>query len=444
MSVRDRARRTLERLVAASATERALISLASLAASIVVGVGIVLVAGRTATCGEAAFVLASPRPFGVPELFRLGFCFDPVAVFDRLFLGALGDPFSPAWDPRHPLEVRLLRPGWDPLNGRMATTLRETAVLVFTGLSVALAFRAGVFNIGTQGQLIAGALATAVAVLWASTFVAGVVGTLVLIPFGVLVGAVGGGLYGAIPGALKAYADANEVVTTIMLNFIASGVALYLVRSTFKDPTSPANQTIPLPDHALFPPLLFAPQFGFSILALLFGLLAAGGVFVLLRRTVFGYDLRASGLQPAAAEYGGVDARRTVVASMTLSGALGGIGGAVYVLMVLGKFQTNVPAYGFDGITVAILAGNNPLGVALAAFLFGVLKSGTTVVQFATDVPPQLVGVLRGLIILFVAMPEFFRLLGRRVLPRDRPGGEAVAADAGTDPTDRDEEGAAP
>ena len=424
MSVRDRARRALRRLVEASATERALISLASLAASILVGAVIVLVAGRTATCEEAAFVLATPRPFGVPELASVGFCYDPVAVFDRLFMGALGDP---------------LRPGWDPLNGRMATTLRETAVLVFTGLSVALAFRAGVFNIGTQGQLVVGALATAVAVLWAATFVAGVVGTVVLVPFGVLVGAVFGGLYGAIPGALKAYADANEVVTTIMLNFIASGVALYLVRSTFKDPASPANQTIPLPDHALFPPLLFAPQFGFSILALLFGLLAAGGVFVLLRRTVFGYDLRAGGLEPAAAEYGGVDAQRTVVASMTLSGALGGIGGAVYVLMVLGKFQTDVPAYGFDGITVAILAGNNPLGVALAAFLFGVLKSGTTVVQFATDVPPQLVGVLRGLIILFVAMPEFFRLLGRRVLPRDRAGGDAVAADGGSEPNGTDD-----
>ena len=424
MSVRDRARWALRRLVEASATERALISLASLAASILVGAVIVLVAGRTATCEEAAFVLATPRPFGVPELASVGFCYDPVAVFDRLFMGALGDPLSP---------------GWDPLNGRMATTLRETAVLVFTGLSVALAFRAGVFNIGTQGQLVVGALATAVAVLWAATFVAGVVGTVVLVPFGVLVGAAFGGLYGAIPGALKAYAGANEVVTTIMLNFIASGVALYLVRSTFKDPTSPANQTIPLPDHALFPPLLFAPQFGFSILALLFGLLAAGGVAVLLRRTAFGYDLRAGGLQPAAAEYGGVDAQRTVVASMTLSGALGGIGGAVYVLMVLGKFQTNVPAYGFDGITVAILAGNNPLGVALAAFLFGVLKSGTTVVQFATDVPPQLVGVLRGLIILFVAMPEFFRLLGRRVLPRDRAGGDAVAADGGSEPNGTDD-----
>jgi simple sugar transport system permease protein len=417
VSLRDRGLDALERLVAASAVERALISLASLVASVLVGVVIVLVAGRTTTCEQAAFVLANPQPFGAPQLFRVGFCYDPVAVFDRLFLGALGDPLSP---------------GWDPLNGQMAATLRETSVLVFTGLSVALAFRAGVFNIGTQGQLVVGALATALCVLWASALVSGLVGTILLIPFGIVVGAVFGGLYGAIPGALKAYADANEVVTTIMLNFVASGVALYLVRAVFKDPNSPANQTVPLPEYALFPPLLFDSQFGFSVLALLFGLVAAGGVYALLRRTVFGYDLRASGIQPPAAEYGGVDAKRTVVASMALSGALGGIGGAVYVLMILGKFQTGVPAYGFDGITVAILAGNNPLGVGFAALLFGVLKSGTTVVQFATDVPPQLVGVLRGLIILFVAMPEFFRLLGQRTLSRDRTRSEAVAADGGT------------
>jgi simple sugar transport system permease protein len=417
VSRRDRALDALERLVEASAAERALVSLASLVASILVGVVIILVAGRTTTCEQAAFVLANPRPFGAPELFRVGFCYNPVAVFDSLFLGALGDPFEP---------------GWDPLNRQMASTLRETSVLVFTGLSVALAFRAGVFNIGTQGQLVVGALATAVSVLWASALVSGLVGTVLLVPFGVVVGAAFGGLYGAIPGALKAYADANEVVTTIMLNFVATGLALYLVQEVFS-PGGDASRTAPLPEYALFPPLLFDSRFSFSVLALLFGFVAAGGVYVLLSRTVFGYDLRASGIQPSAAEYGGVDAKRTVVASMTLSGALGGIGGAVYVLMVLGRFQSNVPAYGFDGITVAILAGNNPLGVGFAALLFGVLKSGSSVVDIATNVPPELVGVLRGFIILFVAMPEFFRLLGRRAFPRDRTPGETVAADGGED-----------
>jgi simple sugar transport system permease protein len=113
---------------------------------------------------------------------------------------------------------------------------------------------------------------------------------------------------------------------------------------------------------------------------------------------------------------------------MALSGALAGVGGAVWVLMVAGRFTAAVPALGFDGITVSILAGNNPLGVVPAALLFGVLKSGSLAVQLETGVPKQLVGVLRGLIILFVAMPEFFRLLGKRFATPDR---EPVATDGG-------------
>jgi simple sugar transport system permease protein len=404
VSAADRVRQVLSRLATASAIERILISTAALLLSVFIGAVLVLVAGRMTTCtaGEAVYY------------FGTGFCYDPVVVFDRLFLGALGDPLSGGWSP----------------NGQFAVTLRETTLLIFTGLSVALAFRAGIFNIGTQGQLVVGALATALGVLWASSLVSGVVGTVVLIPFGLLVGAVGGGLYGAIPGLLKAYADANEVITTIMLNFIATGVALYLVSGVFKDPESAANQTVPLPEFAQFPAVLFGARQDFSLVALAFGLLALGALYYVLEHTAFGYDVRTSGVQPEAAEYGGVDAKRTVVASLTLSGALGGIAGAMYVMMVLGTFQTGIPSYGFDGITVSILAGNNPLGVGIAALLFGVLKSGTTVVQFATDVPPQLVGVLRGLIILFVAMPEFFRLLARG-LPGTGRKPEAAATDGG-------------
>jgi simple sugar transport system permease protein len=402
VSAADRARRVLERLVAASAVERVLISSAALLLSILLGAILVLVAGRMTTCapGDAVYYVG------------VGFCYDPVVVFDRLFLGALGEPF---------------RGGWSP-DGQFSVTLRETTLLLFTGLSVALAFRAGIFNIGTQGQMVVGGLATAVLMLWAASLVSGPLGTVVLIPFGVLVGALFGGLYGAIPGLLKAYADANEVITTIMLNFIATGVTLYLVGGVFKDPDSAANQTVPLPEYAQFPTVLFGGRQDFSLVALAFGVIAIGGLYYLLEHTAFGYDIRTSGLQPDAAEYGGVDAKRTIVASLTLSGAFGGVAGAMYVMMVLGTFQSGVPSYGFDGITVSILAGNNPIGVGVAALLFGVLKSGTTVVQFATDVPPQLVGVLRGLIILFVAMPEFFRLVGRRVT---RSESEAVATDGG-------------
>jgi simple sugar transport system permease protein len=445
--LRTRIREGVVRLGRASATERITLSFAALALSIAVGTVLILVAGRVTTCQTAAFTLTHPTPLGLPRLFSVGFCFDPIQVFDRLFLGALGDPIQEDWqlltvglDPFvFYFDLNPFAADYSPLNAQMAVTLRQTTVLVFTGLSVAVAFKAGIFNIGSQGQLVVGGLATAVTLLAAEGPVVGalgegVVASLVLVPLGVLVGALFGAGYGAIPGALKAYAEANEVITTIMLNFVASGVVFFVVSNYFRNPDSQAVETAPLSSASAFSPLLFEPRDDFSLVALVFGVALMGTLYYLLTQTSFGYDVQTSGIQPEAAEYGGVDAKRTVVASMALSGAFAGIGGAVYVMMILGKYQTGVPAFGFDGITVSILAGNNPLGVGFAAFLFGTLKSGSTVVQFATDVPPQLVAVLRGLIILFVAMPEFFRLVGRRITPsrgRERTGAEAVAADGG-------------
>ena len=405
-SWREVARRRLIAMGRTSVGERVLIAASALLLSILLGTVIVFVAGLLATCRDPVLTIGGST-----------LCYDPFYVFDRLFLGALGDPFAG---------------GWSPLNPQFALTLRETSVLVFTGLSVALAFRAGIFNIGTQGQLVIGGLVSALSVLWAAPYVLGGVGAYLLLPLGLLAGAVGGGAYGAIPGALKAYAEANEVITTIMLNFVAVLVARYLVSGPFTDPNSQANQTPPLPEVSQFPSVIFDPRTDFSLLALLLALAFVAGLSYLLTATALGYDLRTAGIQPAAAEYGGVDAARTVVSSLTLSGAIGGVGGAVYVLMTVGGFQTGVPSYGFDGITVSILAGNNPIGVFFAALLFGVLKSGSTVVAFATNVPPQLVGVLRGLIILFVAMPEFFRLLAKG-LPGVGSKPEAVATDGGDD-----------
>lgn len=390
-----RADRALGRLVDASTLERLLISLAALVLSVVVGALVILVAGWVATCRTPVFAVQ-----GVGS-----FCYDPASVYYTLFMGAI----------------------WPPYN--IAITLKETTLLLFTGLSVAVAFRAGLFNIGTQGQLVLGALGTALAVLWVAPVVpAGIVGALILIPVGLLVGAAVGGFWGAIPGALKAYADANEVITTIMLNFVASGVAFTLVSEVFKDPGSQTVQTRAVPGFARLQPVLFDAT-DFSLLALVGGLVLAGFIYWLLNGTTFGYDLRTSGVQPEAAEYGGVDSKRMTVSSMTLSGALGGIGGAVYVLMVAARWRNGIPALGFDGITVSILAGNNPLGVIPAALLFGALKSGSLAIEFELAVPKQLVGVLRGLVILFVAMPEFFRMVGARFrFGEERPG---VAADGG-------------
>ncbi|WP_396612751.1 ABC transporter permease [Haloferax sp. S1W] len=412
MSAGNGAKSVLRRLVNASTAERILISFAALFMAVVVGAVIVLVSGRVATCQTAA-----------TTLFGLGFCYDPVEVYLVLFNGALGGPFL-LDDPA------LFNPNWNPLNFGFGLTLKETTLLIFTGLSVAVAFRAGLFNIGTQGQLILGALATALFALFVAPFLpAGILGGLILIPLAILVGAFVGGLYGAIPGALKAYADANEVITTIMLNFIAAQVAFVLVSEFFRNPDSQVVETAPIPDWGTLLPVAFPNGGDFSLLALAFGLALVVAVWYLLEQTSIGYDLRTSGEQPEAAEYGGVDAKRTTVTSMFLSGALGGVGGAIWVLMVMGKWQAGVPSLGFDGITVTILAGNNPFGIIPAALLFGTLKSGSLAVQFGTGVPKQLVGVLRGLIILFVAMPEFFRMIGSTInLEADD---DVVATDGG-------------
>lgn len=418
--VKRRIRAVLERSARTSAFERIVISIAALVLAVLVGTVLILISGRMTTCATAA-----------TTYFGVGFCYDPVTVFDRLFFGALGDPMNPLFRPFQGEFAAPFRNGWSPFNPAMAVTLRETTVLVFTGLSVALAFRAGVFNIGTQGQLITGALTSALGLLVLAPLVpGGVIGTLLLVPAGLFLGALGGGLYGAIPGVLKAYADANEVITTIMLNFVAAQLALYLVSTHFQRPDSQVVETVVLPDAALIPSVVFDPRMNFSLIALAVALGFGVAIYYLLGHTSVGYDLRTSGLQPAGAEYGGVATKRTIVASLTLSGALGGLGGAMYVMMILGNFQIGVPSYGFDGITVAILAGNNPLGVLFAAPLFGIIKSGSIVIDTSTGVPPQLVDVLRGLIVLFVAMPEFFRLIGRRTIgaePNAPEGGDEDA-----------------
>ena len=416
--LRVAARRVVTPFVDRTVAERVVISLAAILLSVAVGFVIVLVSGRVATCQTAAWTM----PFT-----GLGFCYDPVEVYVVLFNGALGYPFA-VGDPG------LFDPSWTPFNLSFGLTLSETTLLVFTGLSVAVAFRAGLFNIGTQGQLVVGALATALTVLTlAPVLPAGPLGGVVLVAAGTLAGAVGGGVWGAVPGALKAYADANEVITTIMLNFVAANVAYVLVLEVFRAEGSSVVATAYVPEYARVTPWLFPGSSDFALAVLFAAVGAVTGLYYLLEHTAFGYDLRTSGIQAAAAEYGGVDAKATTVRAMTLSGALGGVGGSVWVLMSEGRWLESVPNLGFDGITVSILAGNNPLGVLPAAFLFGLLKGGGLEIGFRTDVPTELVGVLRGLIILFVAMPEFFRMIGRRTGigtgPSPGTGGDGGRAD---------------
>ncbi|WP_207592245.1 ABC transporter permease subunit [Halomontanus rarus] len=391
---RNRGRQTLAWLVNASAVQRIAISLTALAFAVLVGGALVFASGFVASCRQPVIY--------IPLLGES--CYNPVEVYWTMLEGSFGSLPN------------------------LARTLQETTLLLFTGLSVAVAFRAGLFNVGTQGQMVLGALATGLALVpLGSVLPDSVVGMLVAVPIGLVAGAVVGGFWGFIPGAMKSYADANEVITTIMLNFVATGIAFYLVSEHLGDPGTGSVQTVPVPSVARLPPTVDGSRF--SVLALVGALLVAVGIFWLYDRTILGYELRTSGLQESAAEYSGVDAKRNVVTSMTLSGALGGIAGAIYVMMVHYRWQTGMPSLGFDGIAVSVLAGNNPIGVIPAALLFGGLKSGSFAVDFALGVPGELVVVLRGLIILFVAMPEFFRMIGTYYDFGDQP--ETAAADGG-------------
>jgi len=318
--------------------------------------------------------------------------YDPVAFLANVAEGAFGDANA------------------------IARTLKFTTMFVLVGVAVAVAFRAGVFNIGVQGQFVVGGFATVIAILqFAPLLPGGTVGGLALLVVGTVAGIVAGGLYGALPGVLKAYGDANEIITTIMLNFIAVGVVGFLVEGPLRGEGNRAPNTERLPEYVQLPPVVFdSPDF--SLVGLAVALVVVVVVSFLMVRTRIGYDMVTSGHQAAAATFSGADARRTVVTTMTLSGMVAGVAGAVFAVMIQGYYSdpSGVATYGFDAIAVSLLAANNPLGVVPAALLFGGLDSAGTHLSINSDVPPQLIDGVVGLVVLFVAAPELFRMAARR------------------------------
>lgn len=387
-SWRERGYTRLRELVGASRSERIVISVVALFISIIIGMVFVFLSGAVASCAgdPAVYQLLG---YGLPlELFGLEFCYDPINVFYVLIEGSLTEFFG------------------------LALTLQATAILLLTGLSVAISFRAGLFNIGTQGQMVLGALAAGVVGPRVVEMVTpGAVGGAIVLGVSILAAAVAGGIWGMLPGLMKAYADANEVITTIMLNIIATGIAITIVRDVLGNSNI---QTESLPEWAMFRSVLLPTQARFSTFVLLATVLLTIGFWYLLKYSSFGYNLRVSGIQPDAAEYSGVDSNRVVVATMTIAGVLGGLAGAAFVLMAQGYWADGLPAYGFDGITVSVLAANSPAGLIPASLLFGTFRSGTIVLQLGSRVPPEIIDVLRGIIILLVAMPEGIRQLAIR------------------------------
>ena len=336
------------------------------------------------TAGALVFpLIAILISFAIGAIIMLATGNDPITAYGALLRGAFGSPLA------------------------VGRTLLNATPLIFTGLAVAVAFRAGLFNIGGEGQFFIGAITAAVAGVYLGSL--GVVGMVLALA----ACAVTGFLWGAIPGFLKAYFGAHEVITTIMLNFVAILLATYLALNPFRsEGLVPGTEAIDLTARIPFIGFgLGRANYGF-----VFGLVAALLVYLFLWRTKRGFEIRAVGLSPGAASYAGMRIGVNTVLALAIGGSLAALGGGEEVLGVYGKMSIPfVTALGFTGIGVALLGRNHPIGVVLGALLFGGLNSGAQEMQFATDVPLQLASVLSAIILLLVTATKLVELIvGKR------------------------------
>ncbi len=307
--------------------------------------------------------------------------------------------------------------------------------LIFAGLAVAFAFRAGLFNIGGEGQLYIGSFACT----WVALQLPGAPRVL-LIPVLILASAVGGGLWAAIPGYLKARFGVHEVINTIMMNFIAVGLTSYLVIAIFKEAGQMTPQTATIPIAGELPRLAyFFQSLGVPLPAanplnasFLIALAAVWLAWFILHRTTLGYEIRAVGHNASAAEYAGINVRRTLVLAMVLSGAFAGLVATNEVMGFRHRFLDNFSSgIGFMGIAVALLGRNSPLGVLFAALLFGVLNTGALEVDVFTDVPRELILVVQAVTIILV-------VVGNEIVQRRRGRGAALTPRSEAASIDRD------
>lgn len=287
----------------------------------------------------------------------------------------------------------------------IATTLQRATPLMFTGLAVAFAFRAGLFNIGAEGQLYMGAFAAA----WVG-FTFSNLPRLVHLPLAVLAGMIGGALWAAIPGYLKAKLGVHEVINTIMLNFIALYLTDWLATGPFHG-GSWVPETARIKGTAALSRLYLPTRLSSGIYL---ALVAAVVAYLILWKTKRGYELRAVGLNPHAAEYGGINVARNTVIAMAISGAFAGLAGMEQILGLHNRFIVRFsPDLGFMGIAVALLGKNHPVGVIFAAVLFGALQTGSAAMDRLTAVPRELITIIQALIIFFVAAEYLIRRMLR-------------------------------
>jgi simple sugar transport system permease protein len=337
-----------------------------------------------------------------------------LAVLSALIVGAVFIVFTEGLDAILPAYRALFSGaflGWSSIS----ETLLVATPLILAGLAVALGFRAGLFNIGAEGQMTVGGL---IAVIAGFSFDG--LPAIVHIPLALLAGFLGGALWGFIPGLLRAKTGAHEVITTIMLNFIAFRSLDYILKLPgiqAEGRFDPISQPV-LPSSRLPRILAWLPIDGAGGLRLHVGFLVALAmawvVYWLLFKTTWGFEFRAVGANPHAAKYGGMSVTVAIILVMTLSGALAGMAGGNETLGVLGRASPGfTAAIGFDAIALALLGRSHPGGVVLSAVLFGALRAGGRTMQVQSEVGIDLIVIIQALIIVFIAAPELVRAIYR-------------------------------
>lgn len=286
----------------------------------------------------------------------------------------------------------------------IVTTLVQTTPLLLAGMGVGIGFRAGLFNIGAQGQFLMGAIGSvATAALLRSA------PSIVAIPAALAGGMLVGAAWGFVPGLLKAISGAHEVVTTIMMNYIALASMAWIVSGPLKQAGSNPPTTPNVMSAAL--PILFGRA---GHLGIVIAFLAVPIAWFVLFRTTRGFEIRAVGVNPDAARYAGVKPRRLVVLTMCIAGMLAGLAGACTVLGITHRMNTTFnTTVGFDAITVALLGRSNPVGIMFAALLFGAMHAGAPPMQINAGIPVELVQVIQALILLFLVANTVLRRLLR-------------------------------
>jgi simple sugar transport system permease protein len=290
----------------------------------------------------------------------------------------------------------------------IANTLCKSVPLMFTGLAVSFAMKGGLLNVGAEGQLYIGAFSS-VAVALSFPGLPG----FILLPAAILTGCLGGAVWGGIVGLLKAKRGVNEVIVTLMMNYIAILFTSYLVNGPFKA-KGMVPQTEAIPVGASLPKLIPRTQL---TVALIIAVIVVYLAYLFLRKTSWGYEIRAVGENSCAAEAAGINITKNIILTMAISGGIAALAGISEALGTYGRFIDKFsPSFGFTGIAIAVLGRGNPLGTIITAILFGAMDAGSMRMNRVAGISGSMVSVIQGLVILFIAAPQIFRVLfaGRR------------------------------